>query len=236
MKIARFTNLMISTVFAAGCASQPNLMPTAEFAPVQPIPDVVPKLVTGSIFANGQDLFGDLRSYQPSEIKVGDLITVLLNETTQASRTSAMSTSRESSNDVIGANQRDTIGASVIDVIGSGATFFSDLNTAGANITSEGSGTAGQQASLTGSISAMVVEVLSNGNLVIIGEKQLALTEGTEFIRIKGIIRPADIQPDNTILSQRIAHAQIAYRGTGSLASASKPSWGNRLLYKIWPF
>ena len=53
----------------------------------------------------------------------------------------------------------------------------------------------------------MVVEVLSNGNLVIIGEKQLALTEGSEYIRLKGIIRPSDIQPDNTVLSQRtLAH------------------------------
>jgi hypothetical protein len=61
----------------------------------------------------------------------------------------------------------------------------------------------------------MVVEVMANGNLVIVGEKQLALTEGSEFIQVKGIIRPADIQPDNTVLSQRIAHAQISYRGTG---------------------
>jgi flagellar L-ring protein precursor FlgH len=236
MNASRFTLLAAILALLSGCASQPNLMPSAEFAPVQPLPDAQPKLATGGIFANGQDLFGDLRSYQPSEIKVGDLITVLLNETTQASRSSAMSTSRESSNDAIGANQRDSIAGNVIEVLGRGTRFFSDLNTAGANITSEGSGTAGQQASLTGSISAMVVEVLANGNLVIVGEKQLALTEGTEFIRIKGIIRPADIQPDNTILSQRIAHAQIAYRGTGNLASASKTSWGNRLLYKLWPF
>ena len=81
----------------------------------------------------------------------------------------------------------------------------------------------------------MVVEVLSNGNLVIIGEKQLALTEGSEYIRLKGIIRPSDIQPDNTVLSQRIASAQISYRGTGELASASRASWGTGLLYKLWP-
>ena len=208
------------------------MMPTAEFAPVQPIPAQKPTQVTGSIFTNGQALFGDLRSYQGSDIKVGDLITVLLNETTQASRTSALTTSRETANDVIGDNQKNTI----IRELGFGTSFFNGAKTTGSNITSEGTGTAGQQASLSGSISAMVVEVLDNGNLVIVGEKQLALTEGTEFIRIKGIIRPADIQPDNTILSQRIAHAQISYRGTGNLASASKPSWGNKMLYKFWPF
>ena len=207
-------------------------MPSAEFSPIQPIPAQKPKLATGSIFTNGRDLFGDLRSYQAAEIQVGDLITVILNETTQASRTSGVSTSRESTNDAIGLEQKNTI----VDKLGFGAGFFSGLRTTGSVITSDGNGTAGQAASLTGSISAMVVEVLANGNLIIIGEKQLALTEGSEFIRVKGIIRPADIQPDNTVLSTRVAHAQISYQGTGDLANATTPSWGNKLLYKFWPF
>jgi flagellar L-ring protein precursor FlgH len=232
MKPVKLITVLLMVGSITACAVQPKMIPTAEFAPVQPIPAEKPSQVTGSIFTNGQDLFGDLRSYQGSDIKVGDLITVLLNETTQASRTSALTTSRESANDVIGENQKDTI----IREIGFGTSFFNGAKTTGSSISSEGSGTAGQQASLSGSISAMVVEVLANGNLVIVGEKQLALTEGTEFIRVKGIIRPADIQPDNTILSQRIAHAQISYRGTGNLASASKPPWGSKLLFRLWPF
>ncbi|MDB9843085.1 flagellar basal body L-ring protein FlgH [Porticoccaceae bacterium] len=216
----------------SACAGQQRMMPSAEFSPIQPIPAQKPKLATGSIFTNGRDLFGDLRSYQAAEIQVGDLITVILNETTQASRTSGVSTSRESTNDAIGLEQKNTI----VDKLGFGAGFFSGLRTTGSVITSDGNGTAGQAASLTGSISAMVVEVLANGNLIIIGEKQLALTEGSEFIRVKGIIRPADIQPDNTVLSTRVAHAQISYQGTGDLANATTPSWGNKLLYKFWPF
>ena len=219
-------------IILSACVSQPQMEPTADFSPIQPMPKQKPIQVTGSIFANGQDLFGDLRSYQAAKIQVGDLITVLLNETTQASRTSALSTSRATANDVIGVNQKD----SIIAKIGFGSGFFNGAETDGANISSDGSGTAGQAATLTGSISAMVVEVLANGNLVIVGEKQLALTEGSEFIQVKGIIRPADIQPDNTVLSQRIAHAQISYRGTGDLAAASRPSWGTALLYKFWPF
>jgi len=216
----------------SACAGQQRMMPSAEFSPIQPIPAQKPKLATGSIFTNGRDLFGDLRSYQAAEIQVGDLITVILNETTQASRTSGVSTSRESTNDAIGLEQKNTI----VDKLGFGAGFFSGLRTTGSVITSDGNGTAGQAASLTGSISAMVVEVLANGNLIIVGEKQLALTEGSEFIRVKGIIRPADIQPDNTVLSTRVAHAQISYQGTGDLANATTPSWGNKLLYKFWPF
>ena len=78
--------------------------------------------------------------------------------------------------------------------------------------------------------------MLSNDNLVILGEKQLAVTEGGEFIRLKGVVRQADIQPDNTVLSRRIANAQISYRGTGDLAKASKPGWGTGLIFKFWPF
>jgi flagellar L-ring protein precursor FlgH len=200
------------------------MMPTAEFSPIQPIPAKKPQEPTGSIFTNGRELFGDMRSYQATEVQVGDLITVLLSETTQASRSSGVTTSRESTNDAIGAKQKE----SIINKLG--------IRTTGSTITSDGAGVAGQTASLTGSISAMVVEVLANGNLIIVGEKQLALTEGSEFIRVKGIIRPADIQPDNTVLSTRIAHAQISYQGTGDLANATTTSWGNKLLYKFWPF
>jgi flagellar L-ring protein precursor FlgH len=216
----------------SGCSAQPRMMPTAEFSPIQPIPAKKPQQPTGSIFTNGRELFGDMRSYQATEIQVGDLITVLLSETTQASRTSGVSTSRESTNDAIGADQKD----SIVNKLGFGTGFFTGLRTTGSTITSDGAGVAGQTASLTGSISAMVVEVLANGNLIIVGEKQLALTEGSEFIRVKGIIRPADIQPDNTVLSTRIAHAQISYQGTGDLANATTTSWGNKLLYKFWPF
>ena len=226
-----FTLCLLASLLSA-CSAQPRMMPTAEFSPIQPIPAKRPQQPTGSIFTNGRELFGDLRSYQDTEIQVGDLITVLLNETTQASRTSGVTTSRESTNDVIGPNQKD----SIVGKLGFGSGFFKELKTSGSAITSDGAGVAGQTASLTGSISAMVIEVLANGNLVIIGEKQLALTEGSEFIRVKGIIRPADIQPDNTVLSTRVAHAQISYQGTGDLANATTLSWGNKLLYKFWPF
>ena len=232
MTILRAMVISATAAFLGACATQPNLMPSAEFAPVQPAPVAPITAPTGAIFNNGMGLFGDLRSYQGGDLKVGDLITVLLSETTQASRSSDISTSRAATNDVVTEAQKDT----VLSKIGRGTGFFTDFKLDGGTVTSDGSGTADQAASLTGSISAMVVEVLSNGNLVILGEKQLALTEGSEFIRVKGIIRPADIQPDNTVLSRRIANAQISYRGTGDLANASKPGWGTGLIFKFWPF
>jgi len=78
--------------------------------------------------------------------------------------------------------------------------------------------------------------VMPNGNLVLRGEKQLALTEGSEIIQVAGIIRPDDVAPNNTVQSRRLANAQIAYRGSGDLANATKAGWGTSTLLKIWPF
>ena len=215
-------------VLNGGCATQPDLNPTAEFAPIQPIPRAEEKRITGGIFDNGTGLLGSKRTYRVGDLKVGDLITVLLLEATQASRTNNVETSRASTNDIIGLNQAKGLLP--------GGRFFQGLKTDGATITNSGTGVSGQNATLTGSISSSVVDVMSNGNLVIFGEKQLALTEGSEFIQLKGVVRPSDIQPDNTVLSNRIANAQFSYRGTGDLAKASKPGWGTRLLYSVWPF
>ena len=221
--------LFVSMV--TGCANQPNLNPSAEFAPIQPIPKAEEVRVTGAIFDNGMGLLGSKRTYRVGDLKVGDLITVLLLESTQASRSNNVETNRASTNDVLGVGAA----AGSLNLV-PGAKIFQGLKTNGATITNSGAGTSGQNASLTGSISSTVVDVMENGNLVIFGEKQLALTEGSEFIQLKGVIRPSDIQPDNTVLSNRIANAQFSYRGTGDLAKASKPGWGTRLLYKAWPF
>ena len=90
MNVYRATSILLVALFLSSCAAQPRMEPTAEFSPVHPIPEQKPRQVTGAIFSNGRDLFGDLRSYQAAEVQVGDLVTVLLNETTQASRTSGL--------------------------------------------------------------------------------------------------------------------------------------------------
>ena len=99
-----------------------------------------------------------------------------------------------------------------------------------------GTGKADQEASLTGSVAVSVVSVMANGNLVLRGEKQVALTEGAEIIQVSGIIRPEDVSAINTVQSRRMANAQISYRGSGDLASTAKAGWGTSALMKLWPF
>jgi flagellar L-ring protein precursor FlgH len=114
--------------------------------------------------------------------------------------------------------------------------FMNGIKMDGSSMSNKGTGAADQQATLTGSVAVSVVEVMPNGNLVLRGEKQLALTEGSEIIQVAGIIRPDDVAPNNTVQSRRLANAQIAYRGSGDLANATKAGWGTSALLKIWPF
>jgi flagellar L-ring protein precursor FlgH len=156
------------------------------------------------------------------------VLTVVLNEYTQAARTQNNNVSRDASNNVMpggllasAAKMGGLLGAPKLD---------------GGTTSSTGVGTADQQASLVGSVSVSVIDVLPNGNLVLRGEKQLALSEGTEIIQVAGMIRPEDISPNNMVQSRRLANAQITYRGTGDLAAATRAGWGTSALLKFWPF
>ena len=204
----------------SACNNMPTRLDhTPEFAPVYPAASERTVVATGAIYnGRGSDMwFGKGRAYA-----VGDLITVLLNESTQAVRQQTGEIKRSNSNDVIPGKWSSKLGVG--------------MNLNSSEINSSGTGTADQNARLTGSIAVTVVEVLANGNLMVRGEKQLALTEGAEVIQVSGIVRPEDISPNNTLQSRRLANAQIAYRGTGDMASATRPGWGTNLLMKIWPF
>lgn len=224
-----------------GCAvpSSP-LSHSPQFAPVLPVAIEKPRMATGAIYNGRQsdNWFGRVRAYN-----VGDVITVLLNESTQAGRTQTGSVKRTAKNDVVPSGLLSRIQNSTLPsrTVGKALGLNLDGTLAGANlnsanIESTGGGEADQQASLKGDVSVTVVEVLANGNLMVRGEKQLALTEGAEIIQVSGIIRPEDISPNNTVQSRRLANAQIAYQGKGDMANAAKAGWGTNALMKFWPF
>ena len=101
----------------------------------------------------------------------------------------------------------------------------------------EGSAKASQSNSLKGNISVSVVKVLSNGGLVVRGEKWLMLTNGSEYIRITGIVRSEDVNADNTVSSQKIANARIQYGGTGDFANSTEKGWLTKFFNSKWmPF
>ena len=205
----------------------PALTSSPDFAPVYPLVQDQTKPATGGIYGNRQSdaWFGRGRNYQ-----VGDLITVMLNESTQAARSQGTDISKDASNTAL-----PTAFSKFIGGVGANSPITGiDLNSS--TTKSTGKGTADQKASLTGSITVTVIEILANGNLVVRGEKKLGLSEGTEVIQVAGVIRPQDVGPNGTVNSLRLANAQISYRGSGDLASASKPGWGTSALMKFWPF
>jgi flagellar L-ring protein FlgH len=223
----RFLALIAIVYLLQGCTTEPVdmvLRPSPEFQPVYPLAADRQKIATGGIYSNRQSdaWFGRGRNYQ-----VGDIITVLLSESTQAARTQNTDVSRQTKSSLpSGANTQ----------IGKLNPFLNGINLNDNTNSSKGTGTADQQASLSGSVAVTVVEILANGNLMIRGEKKLGLSEGTEVIQVSGVIRPEDVGPNSTVQSRRLANAQIAYRGSGDLANATKASWGTSLMHKYWPF
>jgi flagellar L-ring protein precursor FlgH len=224
----KFVSIVCLVLVLSGCAAQQVAGPSPEYAPVIPEPKVASSIPTGSIFssANADSWFGEKKTYQ-----TGDVITVLLSESVNGSASATNEASRETSTDVLTAAQLARIGSP------GGLLLDSENGTPiDTAISSSGSGATGQSASLTGTMTAQVVDVYPNGNLMIRGEKIVNFSTGSEVIQVKGIIRPQDVQPDNTVQSKRIASAQISYKGTGQNVNASKTPWATNLLMAIWPF
>lgn len=206
-----------------GCTSTKN-KPIADdpyYAPIYPQTPETELKPTGSIFKPYQssELYSDIRAH-----KVGDIITIQLTENTTASKSA--------DNEI----QKDnTMSADPTVVFGKDRTILGIDYTD--SFDSSRTSTADQSNSLEGNISANVIKVLNNGNLVVRGEKWITINQGEEFIRITGIIRPQDIRTDNTIDSLRVANARIQYSGTGTFAEAQKMGWLSKFIYSSWwPF
>ena len=221
--------LVCISALLGGCANtdltQKTLTHSPDFAPVYPLASDANRIPTGGIYGNRQSdaWFGRGRNFQ-----VGDIITVLLDESTQAARTSNTDLSREAKNTGLPTGMNTELGKV--------SPFLQGIDLSSSGSTSKGKGVADQKATLKGSLAVTVVEVLANGNLMVRGEKKLGLAEGTEVIQVSGIIRPQDVGPNSTVQSLRLANAQIAYRGNGDVANAAKAGWGTTALHRFWPF
>lgn len=216
---------LIPCVMLCGCASQQVAGPSPEYAPVVPQMMIAEAIPTGSIYraAHSDNWFGEKKSYQ-----IGDVITVVLDESMDADSTSKNTASKKTKTDVLSPLQLAKWGSP-------GGLLSEDMQEEN-EISSEGSGVLDQSATFKGTMTAQIVEVYSNGNLLIRGEKIVTFSSGSEVIQVKGIIRPEDIQPDNSIQSKRLANAQISYKGVGANANAQRVPWGTNLIFSLWPF
>jgi len=216
---ANVSALVLSCLLVSACASKAMPIKTSDFSPVLPPVPIEKAVADGSIYSGGinDGLFGDRKAY-----RVGDIITIILREKTMSQKSASNKTSRTSNN-------------SVIPLLLPGDPALA-AGLASNSIDNTGNGSTSQSNTLGGDISATVVRALTNGNLIIRGEKMITLNDGNEYIQISGMIRSEDVQPDNTVLSKRIANAEISYSGDGDYVDATKAGWGTKLFYKIWPF
>lgn len=192
--------------------------------------------MTGSIYEAGFErrLYEDRRAR-----RVGDLVTIVLAESTAAQVEADTDIARDSDTDI--ANPL-LLGSPVSFSAPGILPLLSNSNNSlqtqlGSSTDFDGESESSQRNKLSGSITVTVAEVLPNGYLYVQGEKLMALNQGDEYIRISGIIRPDDIQTDNTILSTKVADAQIAYAGRGPMNESNKIGWLARFFISaIFPF
>ncbi len=181
--------------------------PREDFSATIPTPAApAPAPANGSIFQVSQGYAALYEGQRAS--RVGDPLTIVLVERTSASKSSS--------------SKLDSGGGGSLTPPKTGALALFQESDASASGTRKfsGSGSADQSNALSGEISVTVAAVYPNGTMLVQGEKRVTLNRGDEFIQIKGLVRVADIDPENRIPSTRVADARIAYTGKGDVARA----------------
>jgi len=211
-----FIFMMLSMVSMLTACTMINDHPQ-DYAAVYPDEAPEARPATGAIYQSNRDvaLFEN-----PIAGRTGDILTIHLVESTTASKKSSTNT-KKATNGSLG----------VSNIFGRAPTIHgtNPLNAAmGDSSDFTGEGNSAQSNTLAGDITVTVAKRYSNGNLLIRGQKWLTLNQGQEYVRIQGMVRQADIQPDNTIVSTKVANATISYGRQGALADANAKGWLSR--------
>jgi flagellar L-ring protein precursor FlgH len=197
--------------------------PPEDFSVARPLPvQPVPVVATGSIF-QAQDGYAALYEGWRAR-KVGDPLTIVLVERTAASKSSG--------------SKLDSNGSGSITPPTTG--FLNLFNKSDATLSGgrsfNGTGAADQTNSLSGEVSVTVAQVYPNGTMLVQGQKRVTLNRGDEFLKIKGLVRTADVDANNRVLSTRVADAQISYTGLGAAPRAGRQGWLSRFFSVVSPF
>ncbi len=217
--------LALLSVSACSTLTREHPMPDdPRFAPIPASAMHMGEQINGSIYQSNRNFsfYGDQVA-----LNVGDILTVVLQENTSASKSADTAYDKD---DEIDFNEATILGNAINY---KGMSLLTDPNFERAF---EGSAKSDQSNSLQGSISVTVSAVLPNGILRIQGEKWLKLNQGDEYIRLTGLVRPQDIGTDNTIPSSKVADARIAYGGTGEFDDVNRQGWLSRFFNSEWWF
>lgn len=202
MRIFSRTVAVMCVCAVAGCSTYVEDQASRAFRPVMPEPTGRTGPADGAIYHPGAT---GLFAVEQRASKVGDVVTVALNESFQATKSQSAT-----------ADKSDNVSAQLPGLLGLSDPSF------GSQQSFSGNGAAEQSNSFTGLVTVSVVRVLNNGNLEVLGQKKLTLNNGDEYVRVSGIVRRRDISPANVVNSNRLANAEITYIGAGDVADTAK--------------
>lgn len=224
----RYPLLAILVLSLTSCALVPSKPLVVGATTAQPTPGPMP-VANGSIFqiaqpvnSGYQPLFEDRRPRN-----IGDTLTIVLQENVSASKSSSAKASRSSSS---------SLGLSTVPryLEGLFGNSRADMSATGGN-TFDGKGGANATNTFSGTLTVTVDQVLVNGNLQVVGEKQIAINQGTEFIRFSGVVNPRTISGSNSVPSTQVADARIEYVGNGYINEAQNMGWLQRFFLNLSP-
>src|SRR4051812_1617931 len=244
-RVALTAALLTVTALGGGCSAldrfaalgeKPALTaienPTAQpgYKPVQmPMPKPEPASYNAnSLWRNGsRAFFKDQRAHQ-----IGDILTVTVNFTDKANIANETQRSRAAKED---SGITDFLGSKLI-ANPATAVLPGKILTADSTSSSDGKGSVARQEALQTSVAAVVTQLLPNGNLVVEGKQEIRVNYEIRELIVAGIVRPEDIQSDNTIDSSKIAQARIAYGGRGQISDVQQPRYGQQVMDVLLPF
>lgn len=224
-------SLIVIVFMFAGCLSQEmeNIRPDNKVV----VPQIAakPQPVSGSIWpgeSSNNLIYTDKKARY-----INDIVTIVISETATGGNTASTNTSRDTSTSA-GISALLGIESSIL---AKNVNMGESISIGGTSTNSlKGAGDTSRSSTLSASISARVLKVLENGNLLIEGKRQLTVNAEDQYIIISGIVRPEDITADNTVESQYIADARIVYTGEGVVNDKMRPGWLTRVVDWVWPF
>jgi flagellar L-ring protein precursor FlgH len=208
----------------AACGLAPKVpitqQPMSALPPQPPLSSISPGAIFNAGYA-GKPLFEDQRPRN-----VGDIITIVISENVNATKSSAAN---------IGRNASAAFAVPVTPGIFGGLFHNSNLQASGSN-GFNGSGGASAANTFSGTLTVTVTGVLPNGNLQVSGEKQMLINQGNEFVRFSGVVNPTMISGTNTVASTQVADAKIEYSAKGYIDEAENMGWLQRFFLNVAPF
>jgi len=235
--LIRLSGLIICLMIFAACATPSAQLPPPPPKYVYQYDEPRENGAANSLWKDGANIFEDRKAR-----RINDILTINIVESISGSGMADTNTKRDSSGDykldnMLGMKKNYETGTIpfIRDVYEKGGQF--DPSAKGSAISQfKGDGDTSRKGELVATVTARVVEVLPNGNLILAARKELTINNEKQILVLSGTVRPDDISADNTVYSNKLADAKVYYVGDGVIQDKQKPGWLVRAMDKVWPF